>query len=163
MNSTVHFVLLLFCFTFTHYFHLVLLCYFHLVLFCPIQNSASTYTSLHFYNLMDFHWPGTFLSFLLISLQHPDPLQTWVTGGNRFTTRALASTIVSTIDLTLFLQFCFYNIMDTHSVTLNLCTLIFYLDVCIAMFLGHLTSDIVNFLLHYRDGSCTLTCTLFYF
>ena len=56
-------------------FFLFLFCFFHLVLFCPIPNSVSISTPIHFHDLVNSHWSGTFVSFLLISLQYTEPLQ----------------------------------------------------------------------------------------
>ena len=53
---------------------------------------------------MNFHWSGTLVSFLLILLQHTDPLQTRITAGYRLTTRASESIIVSSISSTVYLQ-----------------------------------------------------------
>ena len=92
MISTVHFILLLICFTFTLIiFTLFCSAVFNLVLFSLVPGFAPT--SLWFYNLTDFHWPGTLLSFPSISLQHTDPPQIRVSGGYTFTTRASQSSI----------------------------------------------------------------------
>ena len=61
------------------------------------------------------------------------------------------------------LPILFYNIRHTVLVTLNQCTFIFYLVVCVLAFLDHLIFHTVDFLLHNGTGSYGFTCTLFQF
>ena len=76
MSSTVYFILLLYCFTFTFVIFTLFcsFCFAVFTLFCPVPDSLSNPTPLCFHDLMHFHWTVTLLSFLSISLQHTDPM-----------------------------------------------------------------------------------------
>ena len=108
MISTVHFLLLLFCFTSTFLFSLCfvhfLYCFFHLFLFCPIPDSVSTSISLCYCNLMDsigWNTPELPVDLALAYRPTTDQGHWWPTDSpNRHT----ESTIVSSISSTQYLE-----------------------------------------------------------
>ena len=151
MSLTVHFILLLFCFTFI----LVPLTLFCSFLFCCFYIYFTMSLQSNGFPLA---WNTSELPVDLPPTSRPSPDQGywWL---QIHLVKGLKSTTVSSID-SMLPPIPFYNIMGTVSVTLNQCAVIFYLVEHVPAVLHHLTFDIVDFLLHYGNGLCSFTCIL---